>query len=275
MNEQRQQDYLNLIQLLLNCRSDDEIREILPANQELLDVDFLQTVEAEAQKFSQQGDENTANRLQGLAMQLGEALNLTPQPPSLVGKEENSKPLKKQEEEWKRGLQSLSEEERQTYFQFLMQVLQATADSSGNSQVVYPLLANNTDKLDGVLVEILRRWGTNRLREAQADVAKSIAGYVVNFSNLIAQFPLGNKVSNIEIAITGYEVALTVYTQQAFPVDWAGMQNNLANAYSIRIAGERAENLERVIAYYQQALKVRTFDAFPVDWAGTQNNLAN
>ncbi|MEH2302688.1 MAG: hypothetical protein V7K88_27830 [Nostoc sp.] len=44
-----------------------------------------------------------------------------------------------------------------------MEVLQATADSSGNSQVVYPLLAKNTDKLDGVLAEILRRWGTNRL----------------------------------------------------------------------------------------------------------------
>ncbi|MEH2452707.1 MAG: hypothetical protein V7K20_15750 [Nostoc sp.] len=60
-------------------------------------------------------------------------------------------------------LQSFSEEEIQTYYQFLMEVLQATADSSGNSQVVYPLLAKNTDKLDGVLAEILRRWGTNRL----------------------------------------------------------------------------------------------------------------
>jgi CHAT domain-containing protein len=76
MNEQRQQSYLNLIQRLLNCRSNDEIQEILAANQELLDAGFLQAVEAAAQMFSQQGDENTASWLQGLASYLKEALNL-------------------------------------------------------------------------------------------------------------------------------------------------------------------------------------------------------
>ena len=59
----------------------------------------------------------------------------------------------------------------------------------------------------------------------------------------------------------------------AFPVNWAGTQNNLAAAYSNRIRGERAENLELAIARCRKALKVRTFEAFPVDWAATQNNL--
>ncbi|NMG23077.1 CHAT domain-containing protein, partial [Brasilonema bromeliae] len=59
----------------------------------------------------------------------------------------------------------------------------------------------------------------------------------------------------------------------AFPVDWAGTQNNLANAYSNRIRGEQAENLEVAIACYQDALKVFTFDVFPYEWARTQNNL--
>ncbi|NMF67107.1 CHAT domain-containing protein [Brasilonema octagenarum] len=165
-----------------------------------------------------------------------------------------------------------SEEE---YINLLEQVLEVTADSRGNPQVVYPLLENNRDKLDDVLEKTLRRWATNRLREAQADVAKSIAGDIVNFSNLIQQFPLGDKASNMEIAITGYEVALTVHTQQAFPEDWATTQNNLGLAYSNRIRGERAQNLEQAIAAYQDALSVYTFEAFPYEWATTQNNLAN
>ncbi|MEJ6483324.1 CHAT domain-containing tetratricopeptide repeat protein, partial [Nostoc punctiforme UO1] len=97
-----------------------------------------------------------------------------------------------------------------------------------------------------------------------------------NFSNLIQQFPLGSKANNMEIAITGYEIiALTVYTRNAFPENWATTQNNLGNAYRNRIFGERAENIEEAIAAYSAALEVYTRSAFPVDWATTQNNLGN
>ncbi|MGH7999464.1 MAG: CHAT domain-containing protein, partial [Brasilonema sp.] len=251
MNEQRQQAYFNLIQRLLNCRSHDAIQEILAANQELLDVGFLQTVEAVGEMFSQQGDENTANWLQGLASYLRNALNLA----TTV------------------DLQPLSEEELQAYFQFLIEVMQATESSRGDSQVVYPLLANNTDKLNGVLAKILRQWGTKTLREAQADEAESIAADIFLFSDLIQQFPLGNKASNMEIAITGYKVALTVYTSEAFPQEWATIQNRLGLAYRERILGEKAENIELAIAAFSAALSVRTQQAFPQDWATTQNCL--
>ncbi|MFP5275136.1 hypothetical protein [Coleofasciculus sp.] len=56
--------------------------------------------------------------------------------------------------------------------------------------------------------------------------------------------------------------------------DWAGTQNNLANAYRDRIRGERAENLEQAIAAYNLALQVSTREAFPQNWAETQSNLA-
>ncbi|OUL33821.1 hypothetical protein BV375_06395, partial [Nostoc sp. 106C] len=208
MNEKRQQAHINLIQSLLNCRSNDEIREILAANQGLVDVGFLQTVEAVTKIFLQQGDEKTANWLQSLAMQPMEALNLD----TIV------------------DLQSLGEEEIKAYFQFLMEVLQATENSMGNCQVVYPLLAKNIGKLDGALAEILRCWGTNILRKAQADEAEYLAAVIVEFSNIIKQFPWANKASNMEIAITGYEVVLKVCTKEALPIDWAATQNNLANA---------------------------------------------
>jgi CHAT domain-containing protein len=251
MNEQRQQAYFNLIQSLLNCRSHNQVQEILAANQELVDLGFLQSVEAAAAMFSLQGYENTANWLQGLGMQLKGWLN----------------------RDTEVDLQSLSEEEVQAYLQLLMELLQATAKSWGNAQVVYPLLANNLDKLDGVLAEILRQWGTNTLRETKAERAKDLAAVIVLFSTLIGRFSFGNKANNVEIDITGCEVALTVYTQQAFPYEWAGTQNNLGIAYLYRIKGERAENLELAIAYYQQALKVYSLEAFPYEWAQTQINL--
>nr|WP_242049402.1 CHAT domain-containing protein [Aulosira sp. FACHB-615] len=172
-------------------------------------------------------------------------------------------------------LQSLSEEQRQAYAEFLTEILQATADSEGNPQVVYPLLAKNTDKLDGVFAEILHRWGTHTLGEAKTDEAEFLAAVIVSFSNLIAQFLLGSKASNIEIAITGYEVALTVRTKEVLPVDWARTQNNLANAYKERINADKAENIENAIAAYNAALTVYTREALPQDWARTQNNLAN
>ncbi|MFM6435966.1 MAG: tetratricopeptide repeat protein, partial [Microcystis panniformis] len=93
---------------------------------------------------------------------------------------------------------------------------------------------------------------------------------IVYFSELIQQFPLGNIAANKEVAITGYEIALTIFTFDAFPQEWAAIQNNLGAAYTNKIRGEKAENLERAIAFYNEALKVRTFDAFPQDWAATQ-----
>ncbi|MEH2300198.1 MAG: CHAT domain-containing tetratricopeptide repeat protein [Nostoc sp.] len=77
----------------------------------------------------------------------------------------------------------------------------------------------------------------------------------------------------MEIAIAGYEIALTVYTRSAFPEYWAMTQNNLGVAYSNRILGEQAENIELAIAVFFAALEVRTRSVFPVDWAMTQNNL--
>ena len=85
----------------------------------------------------------------------------------------------------------------------------------------------------------------------------------------------GSRADNLERAIALYEAALTVYTLEDFPEDWAMTQNNLASAYTDRIDGSRADNLERAIAFYEAALTVYTLEDFPEEWALTQNNLAN
>ncbi|MEH1997500.1 MAG: CHAT domain-containing tetratricopeptide repeat protein [Nostoc sp.] len=243
MNEQRLQAYNQLIQTLLSCPSGEE-PEILAANTELLDANFVQVVAAVAEHFAQQGEENTAEWLRNLATYL-----TTPE------------------------TTPITQEDIDTYWRFIQEILQATAESNGDAQVIYPLLAANTDKLNDIFAELLRRWATNTLAEGEPDTATFIAAVIVIFGNLIQQFPLGSKASNMEIAIAGYEIALTVCTRSAFPQNWAALQNDLGAAYRHRILGERAENLEMAIAAYANALEVRTRKAFPQNWADTQNNL--
>ncbi|AUB37237.1 Tetratricopeptide [Nostoc flagelliforme CCNUN1] len=167
----------------------------------------------------------------------------------------------------------ITPEDIETYEQFLQKILQVTDDSNGDAQVIYPLLAANTDKLNDIFAELLRDWATNTLAEAEADKVESIAYLILIFSNRISNFPLGSKASNMEIALAGYEIALTVYTRSTFPEQWATLQNNLGAAYRNRILGERAENIELAIAAYTAALQVRTRTLFPQDWAALQNNL--
>ena len=161
------------------------------------------------------------------------------------------------------------------YHDFLIEVLQATYASNGNPQVVYAVLQANLDKLNDNFARVLRSWATATLAKVESEQAQAITADIGNFSNRIQKFPLGNRASNLEIAITGYEIVATVFTREAYPQDWATTQNNLGSAYLDRIRGERAENLEAAISCYEAALQVRTRQAFPHQWATTQINIGN
>ncbi|MCE5217841.1 tetratricopeptide repeat protein [bacterium] len=78
----------------------------------------------------------------------------------------------------------------------------------------------------------------------------------------------------LQRVIACYEAALRVYTEEAFPTDWARTQHNLGLACWELPTGDRARNLQRAIACYEAALRVYTEEAFPTDWAMTQNSLA-
>ena len=75
MNEQRAQAYVNLIQQLLTC-TDDEEPNILQANQELIDPQFLQVMENYATWLEEQGNHNPAAWLRNIAQQLRQFLTL-------------------------------------------------------------------------------------------------------------------------------------------------------------------------------------------------------
>jgi CHAT domain-containing protein len=159
------------------------------------------------------------------------------------------------------------------YLNLLLKILQATNDSNGEPKVIYSILQANLNKLDDRFAAVLRAWATTNLPQEEPEDAWAIAADIVNLSNRLAQFHLGNRGSNLEIAIAGYESSLAVFNRNVSPQDWATTKNNLGNAYRDRICGERSNNLEAAISCYTEALQVRTREQFPEQWATTKNNL--
>ncbi|MBW4494139.1 MAG: tetratricopeptide repeat protein [Oscillatoria princeps RMCB-10] len=244
MDKQRLQDYLNLIQALFSCGSGEEKKDILNAHQNLIDEGLVWVMEQVAALLAQQGKGKAAECLTDVARRLAADIS-----------------------------NSATAALREEYLAFLCEVLQATSDSNGNPEVVYPLLSANRDKLNDTLAELFASLATAKLLEIEPEQAPAFAEAFFDFSNLIAQFPLGNRASNLEMAIAGYHLALRVFTPDADNQKWAMNQSNLGLAYCYRIKGDKAENLEQAIECYRQALQVRTRDAFPQDWAATKSNL--
>jgi CHAT domain-containing protein len=243
MDEARLQAYVNLIEQLLTCADDEELNNILQANQELIDPEFLQVMENYATGLEQQGNNNPAPWLRNMAQQLGQYLN-----PQVGSMEE--------------------------YQGFLLEVLQAEYESN-NPAVVYPILQRRQHLLDGTFAQLLQQWARNKFSQAKPEEVAVIAVLIQNLCLDISEFPLGSRANNLEISIKGYHTVLEVLTRDAFPEKWAMTQNNLGLAYSNRIRGERADNLELAIAALNLSLQVYTRDAFPYEWANSQNNLGN
>ncbi|NEO39908.1 MAG: CHAT domain-containing protein [Moorea sp. SIOASIH] len=167
----------------------------------------------------------------------------------------------------------MDEQRIQEYKNFLMSILLLAIATDHSPQSVYPLLQKNLDKLDENLEQILQLLAGEILPQLGPEEAQALAGEIFKFGNLIQHFTLGNIASNLEIAIASYEVVATVATLEAFPQDWASIQNNLGTAYYDRIKGERTDNIEQAIAHYRNALQIFTKLGFPENWARTQNNL--
>ncbi|MEG3857944.1 tetratricopeptide repeat protein, partial [Microcoleus sp. herbarium12] len=150
------------------------------------------------------------------------------------------------------------QQDNQEYLAFLGEILQATSDSNGDAKIIYPILAANQDKLNRTLVAQYQNWANHILSQVAPEQTRNIAVDFVSFSNRIQQFPKGNRASNLDIAIIGYELALTIFTRADFAEYWAMTQNNLGEAYRNKITGNRGENLDEAIRCYQQALEIFT-----------------
>jgi tetratricopeptide (TPR) repeat protein len=84
----------------------------------------------------------------------------------------------------------------------------------------------------------------------------------------------GQRAENLEKAIYHFQQALSGFTRQDQPSDWASAQNALGEAYrNLSLLGDRTKNLDQAIFHYQQALEVATRQTDPDLWAAAHNNL--
>jgi tetratricopeptide (TPR) repeat protein len=106
---------------------------------------------------------------------------------------------------------------------------------------------------------------------------RKVADRLSEASALVAMGDIYQKYhieEHIERAIEAYYKSLELYTREEFPEEWGRVQNNLAAAFSQRIAGDKAENIERAIEAYYKSLELYTREEFPEQYAEIQNNLA-
>lgn len=76
-----------------------------------------------------------------------------------------------------------------------------------------------------------------------------------------------------ERAISHYELALEVLTEEANGQQWAANHGQAGNLYMTRVAGDRAHNLARAIDHFRSTLHVFDQDPTTMDWAATHASI--
>ena len=245
MDGQRIAAYVDLIEELLAC-PDEQEASVLSAHGDFVDAGLVYVMGLHTSMLQGQGDEQAARRLLGIADILREVLGLEEEP-----------------------VES-SESEDATLFG--AQIIQLIVQTEADSAQMYDFFQENLARLDEALLQMLPDIFGRLIQQNNPSIIASAFG---SFGNLIQQFLLGNRMLNLELGIASYELALQIYTREAFPQEWSTTQNNLAIAYDNRIRGERFENIEKSIECRKLALQVRTLEDFPEQWAMTQTNLAS
>ncbi len=243
MDEQRLQAYLQLIQQLLACPTGEEA-SILWAREELIDPELTEVIYLAIARMEVEGT-NTVHKLRHFVEQIiirvdskGFSTDAT------VTVDMNP---------------------------FMEEVIELILNMPENPIQIYDIWRNCLQKFNpDFWVKLPASFQVLSQRHSSKKVALGFA----KFGDLIGQFPLGVRWLNLEISITAYVQALQVYTRGASPLNWAMLQNNLANIYRHRIQGKHADNLEIAIKAYNRALEVCTRESLPEQWAMIQNNLA-
>ena len=83
---------------------------------------------------------------------------------------------------------------------------------------------------------------------------------------------LGDREHNDTAAVEAFGRALTVWTRDRHPYEWARALNSLGLTYLDMPRGHR-EAIEAAIQAFTDALTVLTREAHPYEWAGVRNNL--
>ena len=101
----------------------------------------------------------------------------------------------------------------------------------------------------------------------------------IELGNALRRNHQGDKRVQLMRAITCFDIALTMYTREETPTDWAKAQQNRGIALSdlvwlLEDTEEQVKALRTAIICYDAVLTVYTHEAAPFDWAEAQNNKA-
>ncbi|MBF2090857.1 MAG: CHAT domain-containing protein [Synechococcales cyanobacterium K44_A2020_017] len=251
MDKRRQQAHLYLIQELLRCPLGSQ-QAIYDDNRDLLDANLVQMMGQMAEALAERGDRSTADCLINFAREIAEELGLSSQISTASPVSDFTDQLS-----------------------FLLRVLQVTKESQGNFEVLYPLLQENLNLLDENFIRTLESFAISAFSASEQKGVYDLATRILIFSSLIQEFPFGEQLINVEIALAGYKIVAPVFVQKTFRYQWAMIKMGLGIAYQRRVRGEKAENIERAIEACKQALSVFDFRYSTKLWAATQTQLGN
>jgi CHAT domain-containing protein len=143
-----------------------------------------------------------------------------------------------------------------THRNFLLETLEAIAQSSDNLEYPYSLIRQNSDKLDRNFCFVLYALRDSTLNNAEPEEAFTLAAALVTFGDLVLELPQGNSADRVEIAIASYNLANIVYDRFESTTNFAIVEMRLAQAYNIRGYGNSEENQQLAQNLYNRASEV-------------------
>jgi tetratricopeptide (TPR) repeat protein len=142
-----------------------------------------------------------------------------------------------------RGLELDTDDE----FDFFSDVLAMIGLTNGNTEAIYTRFQSDVLLLNDRLLEIIPAWSKAVFLDSNKQEQELLASFLAIFANMIAQFPLGRRSMNLELAIAGYHAALAGYNKHEFPDEWAAVQLamarlNIKEFHNYAIAREYLQN---------------------------------
>ena len=227
MDENRLKDYLNLIQLLVDCKNGEELT-LLQNNQDLIDLDFIQVMEQVAIRLKQEGQQEAADFLQTLVKQLKKALGAT-------------------------ELTDISKEQGQIIqaYHDLIEALLSCPDGQEGQ-----ILKDNFDLLDNGLSETMKQVAETFMEEGEEDTSHWLLSVAAQVKVVAATriFEQGNqyyRLNNFEAAKQSWQEALVLYQEIGDHQKEAELLNSLGIAYFF------TGQYQIAIDYCQQSLKIQ------------------
>jgi len=119
----------------------------------------------------------------------------------------------------------------------------------------------------GVRVELIHLYQQMIERVIPEEYPDFYASLQNNLGKIYAGLPSDDLQENLKLAITCYENALCVWTQETAPIEYALIQSNLGEVYFKMPIGDYQENILKSIACYQNALHYQQPKDDPFEYA--------